>query len=608
MSERIRKIVLVGHSHIAALSRGFELLGPDLCGKFSGHQLPLLGEKFLPEHGGSAESARRTKVLANRVSGINTAAVKSELQRLGPDAAILSLNGSEHSVLGFFRSEAMGPDRKAAKLRRAFEPSFRDWMRFLKPHLPATAVAVLPPPPIESEQLIRDFPGKNRSANRFVDVEIEPPLVRLDLWKRQCDLIRSVCGQFGIPVVDLPPDVFSESGFLAQECWGGDPTHGNDEFGRRVVRDALDTIGRLVSRLPASSGVSAPSRADPYALLPDHCFWRQSVGDIPRDKVDPVVTPKFLIDRADRVATAGSCFAQHISRRLRDTGYSHFVAEPEPEGAPESDRSSYYDFSARYGNIYTARQLLQLFDRAFGYFRPTEKVWIRKGGGYCDPFRPRIESRGYPSEEAVAVDQRIHLAAVRRMFRELDVFVFTLGLTESWVSRLDGAVYPVAPGVVGGRYVPKKHVFHNFSVAEVVDDLRQFLAKLQLVNPAARVILTVSPVPLVATASGEHVLQATVYSKSVLRVAAAETAAAHDNVFYFPSYEIITGPHAGGAYLEADLRSVTPSGVDHVMRVFMAHLAAQPTAAEVSGEAASIGMDNAYDIVEALCDEEMLAR
>jgi hypothetical protein len=44
------------------------------------------------------------------------------------------------------------------------------------------------------------------------------------------------------------------------------------------------------------------------------------------------------------------------------------------------------------------------------------------------------------------------------------------------------------------------------------------------------------------------------------------------------------------------------------MRVFMAHLAAQPTAAEVSGEAASIGMDNAHDIVEALCDEEMLAR
>ena len=45
-------------------------------------------------------------------------------------------------------------------------------------------------------------------------------------------------------------------------------------------------------------------------------------------------------------------------------------------------------------------------------------------------------------------------------------------------------------------------------------------------NPKARLVLTVSPVPLAATASGSHVLPATIYSKSVLRAAAQESVTA----------------------------------------------------------------------------------
>jgi hypothetical protein len=41
-----------------------------------------------------------------------------------------------------------------------------------------------------------------------------------------------------------------------------------------------------------------------------------------------------------------------------------------------------------------------------------------------------------------------------------------------------------------------------------------------------RIVLTVSPVPLVATVTGSHVVPATIYSKSVLRIAAQEIAEA----------------------------------------------------------------------------------
>jgi len=231
----------------------------------------------------------------------------------------------------------------------------------------------------------------------------------------------------------------------------------------------------------------------------------------------------------------------------------------------------YGTFSARYGNLYTTRQLLQLFERAYGRYAPADEAWPAGGGRWIDPYRPQIQPEGFLSRREFDVDRARHLAAVRRMFEELDVFVFTLGLTEAWCARSDGAVYPVCPGVSGGEFDPERHVFHNFSTAEVGADMLAFIDALRVVNPEARVILTVSPVPLIATAEERHVLVATSYSKSVLRVACEEVCRARSGVAYFPSYEIITGGYTRGAYFAADLRSVTEAGVEHVMRLFLRH-------------------------------------
>ena len=68
-------------------------------------------------------------------------------------------------------------------------------------------------------------------------------------------------------------------------------------------------------------------RKHPYQDLPTHAFWRNAVAGPPLADVDPVVAPKFTISRADRVATAGSCFAQHIARHLSRSGFNYFVTE-----------------------------------------------------------------------------------------------------------------------------------------------------------------------------------------------------------------------------------------------------------------------------------------
>jgi hypothetical protein len=329
--------------------------------------------------------------------------------------------------------------------------------------------------------------------------------------------------------------------------------------------------------------------------------------------VDPVVSFPWRITREHNVATAGSCFAQHIARHLKDAGFNYFVAESGHPIGDDATKSAfnYGTFTARYGNIYTAKQLLQTFNRAFQKFTPVEAVWPLKDGGFADPFRPAIQPHGFACAEEVYADREQHLAAVRRMFSELDIFVFTLGLTEAWRSREDGAVFPVCPGVHGGEFDSERYEFVNYDSEEVISDLSAVFDQLRDLNPSAKVILTVSPVPLIATAEDRHVLVSTTYSKSALRVACERLVKLYDNVAYFPSYEIITGAYTRGKYFAEDLRSVTEQGVSHVMRLFLEHATIGFDGASAPIAAAPVSSSDSFlqtmsSIVKTTCEEELL--
>ncbi|WP_372803021.1 GSCFA domain-containing protein [Paracoccus seriniphilus] len=309
----------------------------------------------------------------------------------------------------------------------------------------------------------------------------------------------------------------------------------------------------------------------PYSSLPPSAFWRHGVATQAADAVSDIHHPAFSLTASDAIATAGSCFAQHLGRALRDAGLTVLDAEPAPKGiAPEfSRRYGFGLYSGRYGNIYTARQMIQLLDEIDSGQPDPLHVWSREGR-FHDAFRPGLDPEGLDSvEEVMAIRQR-HLARVGAMLAQADVFVFTLGLTEAWQCRNTGRVYPTCPGVVAGSFDPAQHEFVNFSYPQVHEDLEGLYRRLQGFNTGMKLLLTVSPVPLTATASGQHVLPATQYSKATLRAAAGDMAAGNADVDYFPSYEIVTNPAAAGKFYAEDLRQVTEAGVETVMRSFLA--------------------------------------
>ncbi len=348
---------------------------------------------------------------------------------------------------------------------------------------------------------------------------------------------------------------------------------------------------------------------NPYKQSPARAFWSRAVST-GWNPEEVVALERPLIRVGERVVSAGSCFAANLVPYLERAGFEYLRTES-PHAAFQScadEALGYGAFSAQYGNIYTARQLLQLLQRALGLFRPSEDRWLGYDG-IIDPYRPGLRFKARSNIEFDLLTAQ-HLACVAAAFAKADVLIYTLGLTEAWVSRIDGAVFPACPGTVAGEFDPERHAFDNFTVSQTSRDLDQFFDLLGSVNPTVRVILTVSPVPLVATATGQHVLSATMYSKSVLRVAAQEATRRRSNVVYFPAFEIVTGPQAPESFFDSSRRIVTTEAVDTVMHAFFANcsLPADSIATARPPERSADIMRLSQDIVASECEEAFADR
>ena len=98
--------------------------------------------------------------------------------------------------------------------------------------------------------------------------------------------------------------------------------------------------------------------------------------------------------------------------------------------------------------------------------------------------------------------------------------------------------------------------------------MQAFLDILRNYNPTAQVIVTVSPVPFIATglAATTHVVTANMHSKAVLRVAAEKFVHVNEGVHYFPSFEMVM--HCLKDPWDADQRHIKPNAIKRIMSLF----------------------------------------
>lgn len=310
---------------------------------------------------------------------------------------------------------------------------------------------------------------------------------------------------------------------------------------------------------------------------PRGVFWPNPKRH-PENRLDnnmPIAGRMPLIDPETPIGSAGSCFASEIAYSLQDKGYNYVVAErpmrrPHPVFSEQEERPwDKVDFCADWGLLFNSPGFLQLAERAFGerkFPRLLFKVPADVGDYYIDPYR---EGVGFATPDAYLRNYQRHCAAVREALTTCKVFILTLGLNEYWELMADGSALSRNPRWWASQVVTRPR---RLSVEQNVKCIRRFAEIVRAHNPDFELIVSVSPIPFIATSRSEtsHVVVANAHSKAVLRVAAEEIVEADPKAHYFPSYELITT--CLNDPWEQDLRHVTRAAVDRVMMMFDAML------------------------------------
>ena len=287
--------------------------------------------------------------------------------------------------------------------------------------------------------------------------------------------------------------------------------------------------------------------------------WEKVAGRLRADFVTVAVKPKFRLSAADKFFCAGSCFARNIEEHLiyRDIPVlSRRIVSPKEE---------YPKRPTGIVNKFTTASILNELKWLVQPHDPEEAL-VETQKGWVD--LQLMESQPPVSLERGIERRRYIESEYFPRIREADVVVMTLGLTEVWFDALHEIYLNAAPPLWSVRRSPARFWFERTDVAFNLGALEDIHALLKRLNPAAKIVVTVSPVPLDTTFTSDDILVANTYSKSALRAAAQAFAEAHDDVDYFPSYELVMLSRRDAAFW-LDYRHVEDEAVGRVVSAFI---------------------------------------
>ncbi|MDE6139751.1 MAG: GSCFA domain-containing protein [Alistipes sp.] len=239
------------------------------------------------------------------------------------------------------------------------------------------------------------------------------------------------------------------------------------------------------------------------------------------------------IDYGSRILSIGSCFAENISRRLAQ---DKFRAELSPSGIvfnPASIAAAIEMFASH--RRISPDELL-----------PVGDIWVHHD------FHSSLSSTD--RRQAVQTMQR----AVDRgaeLIGRADWIIITLGT--AWVYRLRATGRIVANCHKRPAADFSREMLDCDTIAEILDNLAEGALS------GKNIILTVSPVRHLGDG-----LQQNSLSKATLRIAAQRCVDRHENVFYFPSFEILNDDLRDYRFYADDMAHPSSAAVDYIWERF----------------------------------------
>ncbi len=168
--------------------------------------------------------------------------------------------------------------------------------------------------------------------------------------------------------------------------------------------------------------------------------------------------------------------------------------------------------------------------------------------------------------------RRCEIDAVYEQLPDADTLILTLGFVEAWFDHQTGEYLNRIPPSREIEMAPDRYAMRVLNVDEAYTMLEHAFELLD--EAGMNVLLTVSPVPISATFSGEDAVVADSYSKSVWRVCAARLVRRFERVDHFLGFEIIRW--CGLASYQRDQIHVRPAVVRRVTRYMTSVFEAGP--------------------------------
>lgn len=330
----------------------------------------------------------------------------------------------------------------------------------------------------------------------------------IELFRKLAKASNRADDYFQLSEILTQGNFFEESVASLEKAIALDPTTYDNPTNKETLQLAKSQASRTTAK-----AATTKSKVGRY---PETSVFLGDVQPLIRDHiaVNLKSEPKFL-NKATQFFTMGSCFARNLSNSLRGSGYV----------------SHHMEISEYINTTFANRVFVDWLSDA-----PID-----------DAIRDRIVELLPPGATKENTLQII---------KSSDVFILTLGVAAAFFDRTTGAFVLPRPSALNSRALAEKYLYRTASVQENVDNVLYLINFIRSISPGIKVIVTVSPVPLLASFEHESTVQADCLSKSTMRLVANEVVnnSKLDNILYWPSFEVFRwgGSNASNYYAADD--------------------------------------------------------
>ncbi len=335
---------------------------------------------------------------------------------------------------------------------------------------------------------------------------VGPDSRAIELFRKLAPASNKAADYFHLSEILTKGNFLEESISSLEKAIALDPGTYDTEANRETLKIARSNQSQIANK------ETTKKRIGRYPLTEDF------LGDFQKLITDHIAVnltnePKFL-SKNTKFFTMGSCFARNLSKSLNNSGYvSHHMEISEYINTTFANKV----FVDWLGNADVDNAIRERFAELLPPDWSKEKTF--------------------------------------QVIKDSDVFILTLGVAPAFFDRATGDFVLPRPTALNSRVLAEKYLYRTTGVQENVENALHVIKFIRNVSPRIKIIVTVSPVPLLASFEYESAVQADCLSKSTMRLVAHEVVNNSNisDILYWPSFEIFrwAGSNSSG-YFAAD--------------------------------------------------------